>query len=316
MLLKADSPVSVEPYELVESEFLSGRFRWLDIIFRRWASQIQDTLYSEMNLMFDVASTNVVWMRFENLLHEVAEQPIYIFETVNQSRGMLLIDNTFLHWVLDQYEEEAMLRQLPLDQLMKKHQKRLLAMVRPMISDFEKSWLNIAEVKLDLKRVTTHARRAHIMLPFERCMVGRIRLSCGEGQSEILLCLPYTALHKVLSPLEQKKILPPESMEYYYSHVEDHYIDLLKNTEHTVIAELGKADLRGTEGKLEEGQVLPLIRKDEQITVKINGTDAIKGTLGESDGRYSVQMVRRVEDKKPSAIQPERQFKQVDWPNQ
>lgn len=316
MLLKADSPVAVEPFELVESEFNSGRFRWLDIIFRRWASTLQDTLYKEMNQMYDVAAAQVVWMRFENLLREVSEQPIYIFETINKSRGMLLIDNTFLHWVLEQLEDENVLRQLPLDQLMKKHQKRLLTLVRPMIADFENSWLNIADVKLDLKRVTTHARRAQIMLPFERCLVGRIRLSCGEGQSEILLCLPYNALHTVLSPLETKKILPPESMEYYYSQVEEHFMELLKNADHSIVAELGTADLKGIDGKLEVGQILPLIRTDDLITVKINGTEAIKGTLGESGGHYSVQMVRRVEDKRPSAIKPERQFKQVEWPSQ
>ena len=90
---------------------------------------------------------------------------------------------------------------------MKEHQKDLLALVRPMIEDFEKSWLNIAKVCLDLSRVTIYPHRAEVMLPYENCFVGSVTLSVRDILSEIVLCLPFSGLEPVLSPLERKRVL-------------------------------------------------------------------------------------------------------------
>ncbi|GIT03101.1 MAG: hypothetical protein CM1200mP28_03600 [Deltaproteobacteria bacterium] len=55
-------------------------------------------------------------------------------------------------------------------QLMREHQKSLLSLVRPGVTDFERSWLNIAQVELNLNRVTIYPYRAKVMLPYEYCL--------------------------------------------------------------------------------------------------------------------------------------------------
>ena len=40
---------------------------------------------------------------------------------------------------------------LALEEVMKNHQKKILAMVRPFIKDFERSWTKIGEYSLELK---------------------------------------------------------------------------------------------------------------------------------------------------------------------
>ena len=79
---------------------------------------------------------------------------------------------------------------------------------------------------------------------------------------------------------------------------------------------MGNSDLGETKGKLEVGQLLPLLGKENLGTIRINGTPALQGYTGESEGHYSIQVTRRIEDKKPSAIQEEMAFKQVTWPSQ
>ena len=196
---------------------------------------------------------------------------------------------------------------------MREHQKSLLALVRPMITDFEKSWLNIAQVELNLNRVTIYPYRAKVMLPYEYCLVFCLKLSSGELNSNFTLCLPLTGIDSLLTPIEKKKLIEPESMEYYFPHVKKHFNELLDNMEYSVVAELGRTDLSGTQGKLEEGQVLPLVNKDGNVTIRINGSPVLKGTTGESDGNYSVRVIRRIDDKKPSSIQQKREFKQAAW---
>ena len=198
-------------------------------------------------------------------------------------------------------------------QLMREHQKSLLALVRPMISDFEKSWLNIAPVELNLNRVTIYPYRAKVMLPYEYCLVFSIKLSSGKLNSNFSLCLPLTGIDPLHTPIEKKKLIEPESMEYYFPHVKKHFNDMLDNMEYSVVAELGTTDLSGVKGKLEEGQVLPLESRDGTVTIRINGSPVLKGTTGESDGNYSVRVIRGVEDKKPSSIQQNREFKKATW---
>ncbi len=313
MLHQTDIPV--KPYELAEAQFNTGRFHIMDIVFRRWAALLQETLYAKMGMMLEVSTENVVQLRFEKFLDSVKKQPIYIFETLNHSRGLLLVDKSFFDLALNGKAEPTE-DSLSLIQMMKENQQKLLKLISTMIDDFEKSWLNIAAVELKLNRVTIYPSRANVMLPYEYCLAGRVQLSLNGIQTSIQLCLPYAALESVLRPFENKKLLEPESMVYYFPQVKEHFKDLLEKTEYSVVAELGKADLRAAKGKLEKGQVLPLLNKDALVTIRINGTPTLKGSSGESSGHYSVQVIRGTEDKKPSAIQQKREFKQVSWPTQ
>ncbi len=342
--------IAYKPFELAETKYSTGRFHLMDVVVRRWSSLIQETLYERIGVMFDVSVQNVEQYRFEEFFSTISKQPIYIFETHNQSKGLFLIDNSFFNvYVLKSYSEEIaadpeeeqsegglvgglydtikkeitsvgsnlengkVLTKQPLVQLMREHQKSLLALVRPMITDFESSWLNIAPVELNLNRVTIYPYRAKVMLPYEYCLVFSIKLVSGKFNSNFSLCLPLTGIDSFITPNDKKKLIEPESMEYYFPHVKGHFNDLLNNMEYSVVAELGSTDLSGINGKLEEGQVLPLDNRDGNVTIRINGSPVLKGTTGESDGNYSVRVIRGVYDKKPSSIQQNREFKQAAW---
>ena len=67
------------------------------------------------------------------------------------------------------------------------------------------------------------------------------------------------------------------------------------------------------QGNIEEGQVLRLENRDGTVTIRINGSPVLKGATGESDGNYSVRVIRSIDDKKPSSIQQNREFKKAAW---
>ena len=79
--------------------------------------------------------------------------------------------------------------------------------------------------------------------------------------------MPYSGLEPVLSLLDRKRVLAPESLDYYSPHVKKHFKDILEKTEHSVVAEIGKADLSETNGNLEVGQVIPLQTKEGLVTI-------------------------------------------------
>ena len=182
-MLHQTSDIPIKPFELAETQFNTGRFHIMDIVFRRWATLLQETLYAEMGMMLDISAENVEKMRFGKLLDSVEEQPIYIFETLNNGRGFLLVEKSFfdlsLNWKVDNTSEE-----LSLVKMMKENRQTLLKLVSTFIDCFEKSWKNIAEVELKLNRVTIYPRRANVMLPYENCFSGRIQLIHEDLQTK------------------------------------------------------------------------------------------------------------------------------------
>ena len=105
MLHKTD--IAYKPLELAETKYSTGRFHLLDVVVRRWSSLVQENLYERIGVMFDVSVQNVEQNRFEEFFSSISEQPIYIFETQNQSKGLFLVDNAFFNvYVLKSYSEE------------------------------------------------------------------------------------------------------------------------------------------------------------------------------------------------------------------
>ncbi len=72
MLIKND--IDVDPLELGETHFSSGKFHLMDIIFRRWSNLLQNTFYSKMDLMVEVTTENVEKMTFENFFSMISKQ--------------------------------------------------------------------------------------------------------------------------------------------------------------------------------------------------------------------------------------------------
>ena len=91
----------IKVLDLAETQFNTGRFHMMDIVFRRWGNILKDSLYTKTGLMADISAENVLRMRFEKLLNSVEKQPIYIFETLNKSMGFLLLEKPFLGLILN-----------------------------------------------------------------------------------------------------------------------------------------------------------------------------------------------------------------------
>ena len=97
MLHPDESQLEIENHSLVEAQLSSGRYRWLDLVARRWAILLEDTLYSELRMMSTTESRPVVWTRFEDLCDPAMERPIFIFETQQKGKALLLLESCLLY---------------------------------------------------------------------------------------------------------------------------------------------------------------------------------------------------------------------------
>ncbi len=317
MLVEADA--AIEPYSLVESEIDTGRYAWMDVILRRWAHRLETTLFERLGIMCEVSADAAEGMRFEEFGKQFSTQcPIYIFETDFHGSGLMVLDNRFAHACL-QPNAKARLQEQPdtVPHLNTKSHQRLQNLLVSLLRDFKKSWQGVAEVRLFLKKVTTHFFRAKVMAPFEKCIVTRVRFRSHGFTSHLTLCFPYMTLDRILQREGKKSTLPPEQLENYYSDVQDHFRQKLEDCDYEVVAELGSIELSAHHGQpsIQVGQILPLQSViGSELTIKVNNQPVLTGTIGQTEDFYAVQVVGDYQEKKAEFRSRPRSFNPIRWP--
>jgi flagellar motor switch protein FliM len=311
-------PENVEEFSLAEAEINVGRFRWLDVVMRRWANQLESTLFDQLHSVFEIEAETVIWTRFSDVLKMLGDQPMYIFESDQKGKGLLILDNLIAQAYIDR-NPDTLEKTKPLDvtELNFETQKSLFDIVAQIVADLEGCWFNIGELPLHLKRITTHPMRAKVMLPFERCLLGTLRFRSESFESYLTICIPYSVVHSLLSKLDQRKVLPPESMNHFLAEVEDHFQQLLLDMRYEVKAELGNVELGEKSGVLlQVGQVLPIsIPYPGKAVVKINDLPMMIGEAGNSNGKFSVQITDDFDTLKQTTQSSQKSFQNLHWGN-
>jgi flagellar motor switch protein FliM len=312
-------PEEIEDFSFAEAEINVGRFRWLDVVMRRWANQLESTLFDHLHSVFEIEAETVIWTRFNDVLKMLGDQPMYIFESDQKGKGLLILDNTIAQACINR-DPDALENTDPLDvtELNSETQKLLFDIVSQIVADLEGCWLNIGELPLHLKRITTHPMRAKVMLPFERCVLGTVRFRSEGFESYLIICIPYSVVHPILSKLDDRKVLPPESMDHFLEDVENYLQQLLLDTRYEVKAELGTVELGDRGGVLlKVGQVLPIsVPYAGKAIVKINDLPMMIGEAGNSNGKFSVQVTDDFDNLRQTTQSTQKSFQNVHWGNQ
>ncbi|MBF0278062.1 MAG: FliM/FliN family flagellar motor switch protein [SAR324 cluster bacterium] len=307
---------TIDLYNLVDSQVDTGRFPWMDIILRRWAHLLETTLFEKLGVMFETEALPVEWMRFDQFCAGITgRQPLYIFETQANGQGILAVSNKFAHACINQNAKARLQDQsgeLP-DLDSKSHQK-LHLMLQHILKDFEKSWSGIAELKVMLKKVTSHRFRAKIMVPYEKCIVAKIVFHGHGFSSDLALCFPYLSFDSVFQKQGRKKILPPESLDHFYAETREHFRTMLEEVEYEIVAELGTVAVN-EQTPIRVGGILPLASSvGREMTLKINETPVLAGEMGQAEENYAVRIIGNFEEKKEKHRKRPRAFNKIKWP--
>ena len=109
-------PEEIEDFSLAEAEIHVGRFRWLDVVMRRWANQLESTLFDHLHSVFEIEAETVIWTRFSDVLKMLGDQPMYIFESDQKGKGLLILDNSIAQACIDR-DPDALENTVPLDEI-------------------------------------------------------------------------------------------------------------------------------------------------------------------------------------------------------
>lgn len=311
----------IEPYDIIESQVETSRFPWMDIVLRRWANLLEGTLFDKMGVKFEIEAELVKWVRFDEFCQFVeSHQPFYIFETETYGQGVLAINNKFARACLEK-NWRARLHKQPnkYPDLSSEKLKKLHLLLKYIIRDFENSWQGIADMNVIFKKVTSHLFRAKVMLPYEKCIVSKLRFYTHGFASDIYFCYPALTLDAISQKHRKKPVIPPESLKHYYSVVQKRFQEMLENNDYDVTAEIGTVNVKMNAEALELqiGQVLPIQSAvGNELTLKINNIPVLTGEVGQSDDNYAVRVLGEYTEKKTKFRKRKRSFTQIQWPKQ
>lgn len=306
---------TIEPYSLIEARVETGRFAWLDIILRRWAHLLEATLFEKLGVMFEINAPPAEWMRFDEFCESIAEQqPLYIFETQSHEEGIVALGNKFAHACLISNAQERLHDQpAHLPELTPHSHKKLHLMLRHILKDFEKSEAGIADLQMNLKKVTSHRFSAKVMAPFEKCVVATLLLQGHGFSSHLTLCFPYLRLDGIAQKQGKKKVLPPDSL-HHHPTFKDHFQKKLQEGDYEMVAELGTVQVQ-SHAPLAVGHVLPLHSNvGEEIVLKINGMPVLTGEGGKTKEHYAIKVTAPYETKKEEFRKRAHPFSKIQWP--
>ena len=306
---------SVELYNFSDFQLEIGRFPWMDTVLQRWAHLLETTLFEQLGIVFEIETPPVTWSHFEQFYADITQrQPLYIFQTHTRGEGVLAIGNKFAHACLHESAENRLHNQPDtIPNLHSENQKRLHGILQYVLQDFEKSWTGIAEFKLSLIRMTSLRFRARIMMPLEKCVITQLLLHGHGFSADLKFCFPYSSLDAIFQKQANQKILPPQSMDCYYSELQEQFYQILKKEEYEMVAELGTVDVTPLT-TLHVGMVVPLnSHLDNKLILKINGKPVLIGEVGQAKENYVVRVLGKYE-KKEKARNLASNFREIQWP--
>ncbi len=305
--------MTVESYTFNDAERIRyGRYPVLDTVLYRWARKIEETLFEQFQIELYAGCSIVEEMKFSAYYGSLnTPRPIYLFELEPfRGQALFVVDNRFAGLCLDAAGGQGGSGQ----RLDPQNHERLQQVVQRMMMDFERSWVNVMEVKTHLRKVTTYLFRARILSPYEPCLVAQVHLSGAEASARLTWCFPRIMLEDALNRLGPQRVIP----SLYTERIPDTHIDrgqLLNQTPYRMTVNLGSLDFRQAQPGLRVGAVLPLFNEvGGDAVLKVNGAPLLVGSVGEVRGRYAVKVTGSYQHRRQALIAEPGAFSEIQWP--
>jgi flagellar motor switch protein FliM len=160
-------------------------------------------------------------------------------------------------------------------------------LVDALLSEYEKAWKAVYEIKFDFMRQETNFGFAKITSPSEMVLHSKFTIEINGRPGDVDLCIPFWVLEPVKSILYN-------NMQGFASEPDEHWANLLSDQVHeapvTAVAVLARKQmLLGEVASLSVGEIIPIEIMDP-ITVYVDGLPVIRGQYGVKNGRYSVKI--------------------------
>ena len=163
-----------------------------------------------------------------------------------------------------------------------------------MAGILKSAWSNSFELEHTLDRVETNAQTVQFIQQDESVAIVVIEVTLNELKGNVNVCLPAASLEEIFKIFDSRYVkVSKKSDPKQEKHRRGAIMDSLRDTELTVSAVLGKADVSLRELlALQRGDVIPLHTKvsEKSIAVNVENQEWFSGELGTKEKHYAVKI--------------------------
>ena len=169
-------------------------------------------------------------------------------------------------------------------------ENRLIAkLVLSALDDFSQSWGNVTALQCSYVRSEQNPVAVNIASPSDSALLLKFAVDWENGGGALSVCIPW----RMLSRVKEKLASDAVSGQSANDAGSDERMRRNLNAVHVELrAVLGEGTMKVRDVlKLNVGDVIPLAtNSDEPASIRINGTEKLKGQVGISNGRKSVKI--------------------------
>jgi flagellar motor switch protein FliM len=267
------------------------RMPTLELIHERFSRAVRLTLFNMIRAPIEVQMHLPVVKSYQKFVDEFPERTNINIVGIRPLRGVgcWIVDPGVVYIAIDNMfgGEGRLAPRLNLREYTATELRIIRRLVDAFLSEYEKAWKSVYEIKFDFMRQETNFGFAKITSPGEMVLHSKFTIEINGRPGDIDLCIPFWVLEPVKSILYN-------NMQGFATEPDQHWTDLLNDQVHeapvTAVAVLARKQMLLREiTSLSVGDIIP-IEINDPVTVYVDGLPVIKGQYGTKDGRYSVKV--------------------------
>ncbi|TBR43171.1 flagellar motor switch protein FliM [Marinomonas agarivorans] len=282
----------VASYDITSQErIVRGRMPTLEMINERFARYTRISLFNLLRRTADVSSGGLQIMKFGEYVHT-----LYVPTSLNlvkvrplRSTALFILDAKLVFKLVDNFfGGDGRHAKIEGREFTPTEIRIVQLMLEQVFVDLTEAWAPVLKIDLDYISSEVNPAMANIVSPSEVVVVSTFHIELDGGGGELHITMPYSMIEPVRELLDagvQSDV--DEKDERWGNSLEQDIKELNVKLEATVAqAEVLLTDVLD----FKEGDIIP-VDMPEFLIVRANGLPTLKGKLGVSNDKYSVQVI-------------------------
>jgi len=237
----ASKDVEVIPYDLTsKSVILNDQFIALEEVFFKFTNYLQASISTSIKMPIEVEFVSSEIIKYEDYIGSFPTPTGFNIFSMDPLVGaaMVVLEPNLLFSLIDCMFGGTG-KPLAMDREFTVIDKRMMEkVVEDILEALEKAWESIQPVRPRLKHTETRPEFVHLVTPDDFILTNNFEINGGEFKGQFYLCLSYLMLEPIKDKLSAAYLNKKNADQSWRMPLQQ----LLKDTDVTVIAELGRTE--------------------------------------------------------------------------
>ncbi|MBW1711687.1 MAG: flagellar motor switch protein FliM [Deltaproteobacteria bacterium] len=285
-------------YDLTNQDrIIRGRMPTLEIINDRFARIFRTSISAALRKVVDVSTTSIDMIKFGEFMRSLpVPTSLHIFK-MDPLRGhaIMVIETRLVFNLVDSFfggdgKSDIKIEGRDFTPIENRVTKRVVEMV---LSDLEKGWKPVHEVKMVYHRSEINPQFAGIVPPTDVVVVIKFDLEMEQAAGTIIICIPYSTIEPIRNKLYAG--FQSDQLEVDLEWMR-RFKKQLREAEININVILGNATITGRELlALKPGDVIQLDQDaSDPVIALVQGVPKFKGMPGLADGNQAMKITERL----------------------